>query len=159
MFWEAMKPVVILVEGKPNGFYECIGDAAKAIGVRTSTITNRVASGREVNGVSYRYPNEGEIDTLPNLSPPRIRKKVEPQPPKPKREPKKIADCKSDDTKLDRDSYTIVSYEVRNIRECITPCPFLDIPKPKVGSLACVNCGSFKGREKRTHEVACSRRY
>ena len=64
---------------------------------------------------------------------------------------------KSDDTELDP-KYRIITYEVRNVRECITPCPYRDdCPKPMIGSVNCVRCGSFKGRNKKTHQVACSR--
>lgn len=64
---------------------------------------------------------------------------------------------RSDDVELDP-KYRIVTYEVRNLRECITPCPYRDdIPRPMIGSVNCVKCGSFKGRNKATHQVACSR--
>ena len=64
---------------------------------------------------------------------------------------------RSDDVELDP-KYRIVTYEVRNLRECITPCPYRDdLPRPMIGSVNCVKCGSFKGRNKATHQVACSR--
>lgn len=64
---------------------------------------------------------------------------------------------RSDDVELDP-KYRIITYEVRNVRECITPCPYRDdCPKPMIGSVNCVRCGSFKGRNKKTHQVACSR--
>lgn len=62
-----------------------------------------------------------------------------------------------DDIELDGSKYRIVRYEVRNKRECITPCPFRVYPKPLVGSGGCVSCPSFKGRNRKRHEVACSK--
>lgn len=60
---------------------------------------------------------------------------------------------------LDREKYTIIKYEVRNLRESITDCPFKEAPKPKVGGCMCMKCTSFEGRDRFTHEVACSRKY
>lgn len=60
---------------------------------------------------------------------------------------------------LDRERYNIIKYEVKHERICITPCPFLEAPKPMVGSGRCIKCSRNRGRNRKTHEVACSRKY
>ena len=63
-----------------------------------------------------------------------------------------------DRKEIDRKNYRIINYEVRNQRECVTPCTIKSIPRPFVGSAACANCKYFKGRNRLTHEVACAYR-
>lgn len=58
------------------------------------------------------------------------------------------------DDKLD-DKYNILDYKTVN-GVCITPCPFKESPKPKVGSAACLKCRQFKGKDKTKHQVACA---
>lgn len=61
-----------------------------------------------------------------------------------------------DDVNLSDGRYKILSYEVKSKRVCITPCPYKGYPKPFVGSLKCLKCSSFRGRNKKTHQVACN---
>lgn len=82
--------------------------------------------------------------------------KILPEPKEKRRIPKKTV-YKDDDVELNREKYHIVPYEVINKRVCITPCPFMQHPKKLVGSGKCIKCGSFRGRNKKTHEVACNR--
>lgn len=53
----------------------------------------------------------------------------------------------------------LIPYEVKSVRICITPCPFVEHPKPLVGSASCQACTSFRGLDKVNHQVACARRY
>ena len=71
---------------------------------------------------------------------------------------KTIEVFKSDDVELEP-KFLIIKYEVINLRESITPCPFRDTPKPMVGSGKCLMCTSFRGRNKKIHAVACNRHY
>ena len=64
----------------------------------------------------------------------------------------------TEDVELDRE-FTILKYDIKFGRVSITPCPFRQFPKPKVGSGACQACSHFRGRDRRTHEVACSKIY
>lgn len=50
---------------------------------------------------------------------------------------------------------TLVSYE-RRVFECVTPCPFLESPKPKVGSSACMTCKYFEGKDREKQIVRCT---
>ena len=63
----------------------------------------------------------------------------------------------SENARLDP-HFTILTYEVVNGRVSITPCPFKSHPKPMVGSSACQGCKSFRGRNRKDRQVACSNR-
>lgn len=153
MNYGAMKAVVMEIGGVPQGRFDCTGDAARMFGITTSNMTNRILKKLVVNNVLFRYPREGEdLSSVPCLSPHRMRKE---KPQKVKRV-KKRHEYKSDDVELDREKYIIVPYEVRDLRVCITKCTYREFPQPLVGSADCVKCPFFKGRNKKTHEVACS---
>lgn len=64
-----------------------------------------------------------------------------------------------EDAELDREHYAIMRYEVKFQRVSITPCPFHEYPKPMIGSGACQACSFFKGRDRKTREVACSKQF
>lgn len=167
------KVVIMEVTGKPVGWFDCISDVARMLGTTTSTITNRIKRGAIIDGILIRYPKDKEdFILLPYLSPSKkygntgraVSRKTKlpdksiPKEKPPRPEPKKKV-YKTDDVELDREQYRILAYEVKNIRVSITPCPFKGSPKPMVGSGNCVRCSSFRGRNKVTHEVACSRKY
>lgn len=144
----------------PVGYFECIGDAARMAGIYTTSMTLRIKTGYVKDGVSFRFVKDGDdLNAIPRLSPERKRsekftpKGKMPRKTKPKKEKKSVFE--EDDTELNREKYLILKYEVRNLRECITPCPFKEAPKPMIGSAKCIKCGSFKGRNRTTHEVAC----
>lgn len=174
------KKVVVELFGEVQGLYDCISDVGRRLGHSVTTITNRIKSGRIVDGWLVRWPKEDEdLSTMPHLSPPKKRGKI-PKAEKgvyvdengnliapeiaEKRERKKRQEQKAKEkprykeVELDRERYLILKYEVRNIVQCITPCPFMLAPKAMVGSPRCQQCSSFRGRNKETHEVACKRK-
>lgn len=61
------------------------------------------------------------------------------------------------DKGVNKEKYNIIRYEVINKRVSITPCPYKGHPRPMVGSCACLKCASNRGRDRKTHEVACNR--
>jgi len=143
---------------KPVGWFDSITDAARKLGYNKDSISNRIKKDLVISGVRIRYPKEGEEYTsLPNLSPPKVYGKSER--PKGNRGGKKKAEKPKEEKKevfkeLNREKYSIIPYEVRNVLQCITPCPYMLSPKIMVGSVKCQKCGSFRGKDKRTHEVA-----
>lgn len=160
------KKVVMEVFDNPVGWFDCISDVARKFGHSITTITSRIQRGSVINGVRIRFPKEGEdLSSIPYLSPPKEYGKIRkpksafkvgrPEKPvkplKQKPEPKEV--------ELDREKYNIIRYEVRNLFECITPCPYMLSPKTMVGSFKCQKCFSFKGINRKTHEVACKRHY
>lgn len=154
------KRVVMEVLGKPIGWFDCISDVARKFGHCIDTITKRIEREAVINGVLIRYPNESDdLEAMEYLSPPKkygktgkvksIRKVGRPKKERPELKPK--------ETVLNREKYNIIPYEVRNKVECITPCPYMLSPKTLVGSTRCQKCVSFRGIDRKTHEVACKR--
>lgn len=170
------KKVILELNGEILGWYDCISDVGRRLGNSTTTITNRIKSGRVVNGYLARWPNEeDDLNKIPNLSPPRLYghtpklKKgtcvdengnlIEKETGKMRiRNVVKHEEKPEKEVVLDREKYLIIKYEVRNKVQCITPCPFMCSPKTMVGSPKCQSCYAFKGRDKKTHEVACKRK-
>lgn len=50
---------------------------------------------------------------------------------------------------------TLIRYDRRAL-ECVTPCPYLESPKPKVGSSACMTCKYFEGKDREKRIVRCT---
>lgn len=147
------KAVVMEVLGNAVGWFFSTGDAARKFGHRTSTITERIKKGLVVEGVGFRYPKKGETtESFPCLSPERKWKEKPKKQPRERKKPVFV----SDDVELNHDKYAIVSYEVINLRVCVTKCTVMEHPQPFVGSAKCARCTYFKGRNKMTHEVACA---
>ena len=146
-----MKQVVMMVGGKPVGRFDCIGDVARMLNRTATAITSRILRGAVIDNVRYRFREGAADDELPNMSP------KKPSLPKPSKiKLKKMTEYKSDDDDLSDTKYTIVPYEVKNGRICITRCTALEAPQPFVGSGRCAKCPHFQGRNKKTHQVACS---
>ena len=149
MGWENRKHVVVEIGGKPTNVFNSMRQAGIAFGLSVSGLYDRIIKGRIVDNVFFRFALDGEdLSGIPNTTPKRkipIRKY-----------PSKEKAYKSDDVELNREKYIIVPYEVRNLRVCITKCTYREFPQPLVGSADCVKCPFFKGRNKKTHEVACS---
>ena len=151
-----MKPVVMMVCGNPVGRFDCIGDAAKMLNIQTTTLTNRILRGAVVNDIQFRFRESDEDDALTNMSPQREKAKKPTEQTISKVKVKKKLKYKSDDVDLTNTKYTIVPYEVKYGRVCVTRCTALEAPQPFVGSAQCANCPHFHGRNKKTHQVSCS---
>lgn len=124
--------------------FDTIKEAAKFARMKSSTLAFRIKNKSKLfddNGYIYEIVEPTEEELLR-----RVKRK--------ERQSERV--FRSDDTELDT-KYRIVTYKVRNLRECITPCPHRDNPKPMIGSVNCVRCSSFRGRNKETHQVACNR--
>lgn len=121
-----------------------VKDAAKFAGITPSSMSHRISCGT-VDGKGYYYIMD-EGGELTKWQMYRARKKSYDK-----------RNYLNEDVELDKEKYRTIPYEVRNLRESITPCPFKEYPKPMVGSVQCVRCTSFRGRNKQSHEVACCR--
>lgn len=156
------KPVIMEVFGEIVGYYNSTSDAAKHLNRYTTTITKRVEREAVIDCILLRYPRDNEdYQSYKCLSPMRLEKELPKKNPQKRGRPKKEGKVYNYDDELD-DKYTLVDYEVKDLRICITKCTVRDFPQPLVGSAACARCPSFKGRNKKTHQVACShilRRY
>lgn len=124
--------------------FDTIKEAAKFAKMKSSTLAFRIKTrSKLLDGNGYHYemiePTEEELLR-------RVKRK--------EKQTERV--FRSDDAVLDT-KYRIVTYQTRNLRECITPCPYRDNPKPMIGSVNCVRCSSFRGRNKVTHQVACNR--
>lgn len=109
----------------------------------SATIDYRLSKAGEVRGLTFRYCIPDEIEAFDKIASPKKGKE------------KEIA-YDTFDMETARKKYTIVDYQLATGHICITPCPFRDAPKPKVGSAACMDCSSFQGRNRLTQQVACS---
>ncbi len=147
---KTMKQVVMMVGGNPVGRFDCINDVARMLNITATAITSRILREAVIDNVRFRFREGAADDELPNMSP------EKPSQPKPSKIKLKKITYKSDDDDLSDTKYTIVPYEVKNGRICITRCTTLDAPQPFVGSGRCAKCPHFQGRNKKTHEVACS---
>lgn len=124
-------------EGNLIHEFDSISAASRYTGVKHCAILYRIKSGLVKDGMGFKFRNQEDIDSL---------------------NPYPYYKIKSmEDKELDRDKYKIIQYEVKYKRVSITPCPFKESPKPMVGSASCMECKSFKGRNRQKHEVACSR--
>ena len=156
------RPLVIEREGKVVGIFASTSCAARCIGVTDKAVNLRITNGMKRNNDIYRYATKEEaaiirsiLPAYPNENTPplveELRKARKPR----EKKPKKATEPVEDKTELDGEKYTLVSYEMTAERICITPCPYREAPKPKVGSAACMRCGSFHGRNRTTLQVAC----
>lgn len=136
------KPVLELdLEGNILNRYESVSEVSKKKGFAHASIIYRIRTGCVRGGIMFAFENPE--DNKPNGNNWCYI-------------PKKPKDAKQ---ALDASKYKIVKYEVRNLRECITPCPFKEHPRPMVGSAGCMECSSFRGRDNKSHLVACNKHY
>ena len=117
--------------------FDSISAASRYTGIKHCAILYRIKSGLVKDGFGFKFHNQEDIDSM-NLYPYYKLKLRE-------------------DKELDSDKYKIIQYEVKYKRVSVTPCPFKVSPKPMVGSASCMECKSFKGRNRQKHEVACGR--
>lgn len=50
-----------------------------------------------------------------------------------------------------------ISYAKNSFGVCITPCPFIDSPKPMIGSHKCQKCPHFEMIDRHAQQVACKK--
>ena len=118
--------------------FDSVTKAAAFFGITSSALHNRYKRGLIYDGYMIEYPDEPQpAKTFIQKTTRRI-----------------LEECD-----LDRERYNIIKYEVKYGHVCVTPCPFLRAPKPMVGSGLCIKCSRNRGRNKKTHEIACSRKY
>lgn len=150
-------------DGKVETIFPAIHEAARTLGKHVSSIKARISSGRAVKGILLRYITQEETDRIRQMAIDMLsrdmeekeRIRLEEEAARKKAE-RLAAIEEEEDVELDGEKYTILSYEMVAGRVCVTPCPYKDAPKPKVGSSLCMACGSFHGRNRRKKQVACS---
>lgn len=156
-------PVIMEKDGKVETIFPAIHEAARTLEKHISSIKSRIASGRTIKGIRLRYMTQEETDRIRQLAidmlsrdleeKERIRLEEEAA----KKKAERLAALEEkEDVELDGEKFTILSYELMAGRVCVTPCPYKDAPKPKVGSSLCMACGSFHGRNRKKKQVACS---
>lgn len=130
------KPVIAKdLEGKIVNRYESIHDVSRKLNVLHPNVLYWIRTGYVRNGLTYEFENKE--DNTPFT--PYCYYHTKP----------------IEDAELDRSKYNVIKYEVVNKRVSITPCPYKRHPKPMVGSGLCQKCSSYRGRNRKTHEVAC----
>lgn len=157
-------PVIMEMNGKVDTIFPTLHDAARTLEKHVSSIKRRISIGSVVKGMRLRYMTQEETDRIRLLIIDMLNKdlektenpKLEESPKKKTKKTKKVSIIEEEDAELDGNKYTILSYELISDRVCVTPCPYKDAPKPKVGSALCMACGSFHGRNRSKKQVACS---
>jgi len=164
-------PIALEKGGEVVNIFPSIHKASRDLGLHVSTIKWRIERGTEVKGVLLRTVTDTEKEKLCKTTVQlinQVRQKKQqsekPQKIKLKGEVKKSGKIgrrettrtEADDIELNSEKYSIVSYELVFGRLCITPCPYREAPKPKVGSGLCMDCPSFRGRNRTKQQVACS---
>ena len=130
------KPVVAKnLEGEIVNRYESLLDVSRKLNVLHPNVLYWIRTGYIKNGLKYEFENKE--DNTPFT--PYCYYHTKP----------------IEDAELDRSKYNVIKYEVINKRVSITPCPYKRHPKPMVGSGLCQRCSSYRGRNRKTHEVAC----
>lgn len=160
-----MKAVTIEKEGSIIGLFTSISNAARSIGITETAIRKRIAKGENREGETFRWATKEEQVILRKLKAfqlgdiPVKKNTVENKSKQDVKERgtklKELDPDTEDNLDLLSEQYIIVSYELANGRVCITPCPYRDAPKPKIGSALCLSCGSFHGRNRVKQQVAC----
>lgn len=137
------KQIVIEKEGEVVAIFASIKDAEIITRMSSSTIDYRLTKGGDIKGLTFRYCIPSEVESFERITAPK------------KGKAKTIA-CDTFDMEKATEKYNVVSYQLAAGHICITPCPYRESPKPKVGSAACLDCTSFHGRNRLTQQVACS---
>lgn len=128
---------VLNLEGEIIRTFDSVTAAAKEFNVNHCTILYWIGTQRIRDDYTFKFHNENDCASERNYQYYTFR---------PVRE-----------KGVDREKYNVLKYEVINKRVSITPCPYKEHPKPMVGSCACMSCKSNRGRDRKTHEVACNR--
>lgn len=122
--------------------------AAEHAGIKRTSMSYRIKTGHvDENGWTYqeRVPTRNEMTKRQLLY---LKQKEE-------RKQKEIAERKKE--RFDKKLYRI-RYEKNSFGVCITPCPYLEYPKPMVGSAGCQICPSFNGIDRKQQQIACKKR-
>lgn len=137
------KQIVVEKDGKVIAVFDSIESAELLTKMNYSSIYYRLSKGCEVKGLTFRHCILKETEAFERIACPK------------KGKDKEIAYDTLDMEEANK-KYNVVNYELAAGRICITPCPYQEAPKPKVGSAACMKCISFHGRNRLTQQVACS---
>ncbi len=135
--YDNSRPCIVEDEnGNIVGEYNSIFDMAQAYGVTSTTMRYRIRMEKPFNGLYFKLADKTKIQVSKSIL------------------SKGVYD---DNVVLNREKCRILSYQTKN-HVCITPCPFLQSPKPMIGSGKCMSCTSFRGRSVKTNEIACNRK-
>lgn len=140
-----MTPRQVLVkneEGELLFTFPSINKCAEHFCVQVGTILYRISKGFSYDGMVFSFVDGDRREAVPK------------KPPK----PKKIKRVMREEVELDRTKYKILPYEVKYKHICVTKCPFISEKTIFIGSALCANCKSFRGRDRKTQEVACNRK-
>ena len=140
-----MKEKQIIVEKgrKIIAIFASLEDAEILTGMNKASIEFRLEKGGVMKGLRFRRCIPDEKEAFERISFPK------------KGKDREIA-LDTFDMEEAGKKFNVVDYLLAAGRVCITPCPYREAPKPKVGSAACMNCASFQGRNQLTRQVACS---
>lgn len=134
------KPVIVTdIDGNFVHRFDSVKDTARHYNVRHANVLYWIRTDYIKNGLVFTFENPKD---KAHHTPYNMYHKVK----------------HTEDVELDRE-FTILKYDVKFGRVSITDCPFSQYPKPKVGSGASQGCSHFRGRDRRTHEVACSKTF
>lgn len=131
------KKAVIATDADGNvvASYPSIKAVGRALNLKPSTINYRIRTGKYYNGIMYRFRRKDDYTPYTTM----VEDTIIPVP--------SDAFC---------GQYRILSYNTRQERICITPCPYKEgTRKVMVGSLQCESCRSFRGKKRTEHLVAC----
>lgn len=137
------KPIAVEKDGSAIALFSSIKEASLITGMCEKGIQYRIDRGEEVKGVLYRLARPKEAAALKKINTP-VKNRL------------KALEGDTCNIEAAGKKYNIVSYELTAGRICITPCPYRESPKPKIGSADCLDCPSFHGRNRHTQQVACS---
>lgn len=158
------KPIVIERNGEVIGLFASITSAGHCIGLTEKGIRNRISNGLKRNPEIYRYASPEEAELIRKILPappkeptPELIKGLRaPRKPGKRQSLKELEEGENEELELLKGKYDIIQYELAAGRVCITPCPYRESPKPKVGSALCLSCTSFHGRNRVRQQIACS---
>ena len=160
----APKPVVLERNGEVAGIFASIISAARCIGITEKGMRARIANASKMHEGTYRYATDEEAKLIRTLVPEPskelnydlIKYAEKMSDPNKRVKLKELEKDEDEDLSALSEKYNIVPYELSAGCVCVTPCPYRDYPKPKVGSALCVSCPSFYARNRKTKQVACT---
>lgn len=137
---EENKKTIVATSSNGKFKFKSYNHAAGYFNVSENTIKNRISKSEHIGGYRLTLEQPENCNDIP------LAKEIS----------LKTRAIKADkDTEIDLDVYIPIKYEVRYGRISITKCPYKYDDKPFVGSARCASCGSFRGRNRQQHLVAC----